>query len=198
MSPDVTQWCCEGVFLLVMRTQQHSPVDHTTESCSIMGMKTHRGRHTSTLADRLQGVCWMFYPADNSAPVDNSDQEYNVDWEQIERSYQVDLLAAGTRPFCSCFGIAQPSPQSSRMRDRGIARIVTQRQDLCERRTKLTSDTSAPMAYPAQPEMMEAAGSRFPQPVSGDLSTLSRGSASPRHSVLATARSSRDQAPGMF
>jgi hypothetical protein len=63
---------------------------------------------TLTFADLFQGVCWMFYPAENDpAYVNNppTDEQYSVDWDQIQESYR-DIsqgdLATGTWPARPC------------------------------------------------------------------------------------------------
>lgn len=40
----------------------------------------------------LWGVCWMFYPADNlDGRVNSGDEQYSIDWDQIQQSYQEDI-----------------------------------------------------------------------------------------------------------
>lgn len=55
-----------------------------------------------SFTDLFQGVCWMFYPAENDpAYVNNpsTDEQYSVDWDQIQESYRdisQEDLASGT------------------------------------------------------------------------------------------------------
>ena len=80
-------------------------MDHKTQSRSAVGESIHYQIRALSFANLFQGVCWMFYPAeDDPAYVDNSptDQQYSVDWNQIQQSYQevshVDI-GTGTWPL---------------------------------------------------------------------------------------------------
>jgi hypothetical protein len=117
-------------------------------------------------ANLFQGVCWMYYPAeDNPAYVNNSssDQQYSFDWNQIEQSYQdISHVDLETSTWPRVPSLPRTLPANT------------------EYSTQLGGSFPASTAGQALPILYDTAGSQSQEQDSGETNTFSGGAASSR------------------